>query len=313
MSRIADALKRSGHAAGLGIAGGRALEGNRLFGSGERVAAAPWDLTAEGPAAEPPQPVPALKPARTPLPRFAALEAVVRRSHLVRPRSEKLIGSLAVDVSVREQYRTLATKLLRAQLVSGIKVVMLTSSVPGEGKTLTAANLAITFSESHDRRVLLVDADLRRPAVHEMFGISNERGLGDSLAEDAHVALTQLTSRLSVLTAGRCNGDPMRTLTSDRMRALLEGARARYEWIILDTAPVGLLSDASLLAAMADTTLLVVRAGHTNYEAIQQARLALDASNIFGVVLNGANGTEQLFPYYGYYSSDEFKQPRLEA
>src|SRR5207249_6824926 len=186
------------------------------------------------------------------------------------------------------------------QLERPMKVVMITSAVPHEGKTLTATNLALTLSESYQRRVLLIDADIRHPSIHAVFGVSNARGLNDSLGR-GRLPLQQINSRSSILTAGRASGDPMKTLTSDLMRTLIEEARAEFDWVLLDTAPIGLLPDASVLASMADGTLFVAFAGRTPYDLIQRATEVVGADRILGVALNGMAESALPSGEYSYY------------
>src|SRR5436190_587086 len=173
----------------------------------------------------------------------------------------------------REQYRRLAAALKHAQEDRGIKVVMISSAMPGEGKTLTAANLALTFSESYRRSVLLIDADLRRPSQHTVFRIDNSTGLSDGLeaVPERPMKVRQVTEKLSVLPAGHSTSDPMAGLTSSRMQRLLMQVRDMFEWVIIDTPPVGLLPDANLLASFADGAIVVVGAGETPYPLVQKA------------------------------------------
>jgi protein-tyrosine kinase len=222
-------------------------------------------------------------------PSFGPLRTAVGAAAL---RNERLVLSPDAPPEFAEQFRRLAATLHHAQLVNGLKVVMVTSARPGDGKSLTAANLALTLSESYRREVLLIDADLRRPSLHEVFGVPNVAGLSDGLllAEDQRLAAVKITSTLTLLPAGRPVQDPMSGLTSPRMRKILEEAAARFEWVILDTVPVGLLADASILAGMVDGALLVVRAGETPHGALAKAVDVLTRDKIIGVVLNG---TEQ--------------------
>jgi len=221
--------------------------------------------------------------------------------------AEKIVATPDIRPAFVEQYRKLAGVLHHAQLEKNLKVVMVTSAMAGEGKTLTSTNLALTFSESYRRTVLLIDADLRRPTLHEMFQVPNVSGLGDGLRADKEqkLSLVQISPRLTLLTAGRPDPDPMSGLTSDRMRRVIEEASSRFDWVIVDTPPVGLLPDARLLAAMADTTLLVIRANTTPYHFVRRAVEAIGRDHIFGVVLNraedglGAHG----YSYYSYYDS----------
>lgn len=200
----------------------------------------------------------------------------------------RMVISPEIKPSTVEQYRRLAAALHRAQSDTKIKVVMIASALPGEGKTLTAINLALTLSESYGRRVLLVDADFRRPMLHEALQAPNVVGLIDGLKSDAEDGLTviDISPRLSLLPAGHPDPDPMSALTSDRMRCVLEEAATKFDWVLLDTPPMGILSDAHLLAAMAHVAVLVIQAGRTPFALIQRAVASLDRTRLIGVVLN---------------------------
>jgi capsular exopolysaccharide synthesis family protein len=220
---------------------------------------------------------------------------------------EKIVATPDIRPAFVEQYRKLAGMLHHAQLARNLKVVMVTSAVAGEGKSLTCTNLALTFSESYRRTVLLIDGDLRRPTLHETFQVPNTSGLGDGLRaeKEEKLALVQVSPRLTLLTAGRPDPDPMSGLTSDRMRRVIEEAATRFDWILIDTPPVGLLPDARLLAEMADTTLLVIRAAKTPYPFVRRAVDAIGRERIFGVVLNRAEDDAWTggYNYYSYYDS----------
>ena len=190
----------------------------------------------------------------------------------------------------REQYRRLAAAFHQAQGSSGHKVAMIASAVAGEGKSLTAANLALTLSESYKRNVLLIDADLRRPSQHSIFQIPGAPGLSEGLVsvDEPKLPLHRLSSRLTILPAGRPTSDPIGAITSERMRRLVEEAREVFDWVIIDTPPVGLLSDAALLASMADGVALVVKAESTPFDLVNRAVEALGRDRMIGVVLNRA-------------------------
>lgn len=217
---------------------------------------------------------------------------------------EKIVATPAIRPAFVEQYRRLAGTLHHMQVERGLKVVMVTSALAGEGKTLTSTNLALTFSGSYHRSVLLVDADLRRPTLHENFQVPNVSGLGDGLRaeRDEKLSLVQITPKLTLLTAGRPDPDPMSGLTSERMKRVIEEASANFDWVLIDTPPVGLLPDANLLAGMVDGALLVVQAGETPYPLVQRAVEALGRERILGVVLNQAeDGVGSEYHYYSYY------------
>ena len=219
------------------------------------------------------------------------------------PAAEKLVLTSGASSSV-EQFRRLAARLYVAQAETGTRVVMMTSALAGEGKTLSAANLALTLSESYKRSVLLIDADLRRPCVHEIFQLPNLAGLNDGLrpGTERRIPIVQFTDHLSILTAGRPDSDPMSVLSSDRMKRVIAEASARFDWVIVDTPPVGLLTDAHLLASLVDTVLLVVQAGKTPLPAIKTAVQAVGRERVLGVLLNRADDAF-VHESYGYYES----------
>ena len=187
-----------------------------------------------------------------------------------------------------EQYRRLAAVLHHSQIERGNKVVMVASAQPAEGKTLTAANLALTLSESYKRRVLLIDADLRRPSLNRLFQLPHRAGLSDNLKadEDLPLQLMTLSPSLSLLPGGNADADPMSGLTSGRMQQIIDRAAAAFDWVIVDTPPVALLTDTHLLAAMVDSAVLVVDAGSTACADVQRAIEGIGRDKIVGVVLN---------------------------
>jgi protein-tyrosine kinase len=224
--------------------------------------------------------------------------------------AEKLVLGGKIGSLATEQYRRAVAILHHAQREQNVRVVMVASALPGEGKTLTSINLALTISESYQRSVLLIDADLRRPMIHQVLGLKNRSGLNGVLKapEERKVSVSAFSKTLSVLTAGRPDPDPMSGLISHRMRRVLEEARERYEWVIIDTPPVALLPDANLLAAMVDAAVLVIGAGSTPYPAVERAINALGRERISGVVLNRADlqtlhaDYGDYGQYYGHYS-----------
>jgi capsular exopolysaccharide synthesis family protein len=205
-----------------------------------------------------------------------------------------------------EQYRRLAAVLHHLQAEHGMKTLMVTSAVPQEGKTLTVTNLALTLSESYQQRVLLIDADLRRPSVHELLGITNGVGLADIVADRGRaMPVVEVSPQLSVLTAGRRLARPLALLTSERMSEVIADAAAGFDWVLLDTPPVGLLPDAQLLARLTEGVLFVIAAGVTPYPLVRHAVNELGKERIVGTVLNqvekrtlAANDS-----YGGYYGT----------
>ncbi|HEY3383882.1 MAG TPA: CpsD/CapB family tyrosine-protein kinase [Vicinamibacterales bacterium] len=314
MSRIEEALKRAQAAKAGEQAPGEAFQDPWTFEGAAPAPAGPPGTPGEATVAAelppPGSPAPASTPAAA-----ATDEATsgLALFHAVNPSVvEKVVATPDIRPAFVEQYRKLAGTLHHLQLERNVKVVMVTSALPGEGKTLTATNLALTFSESYRRSVLLIDADLRRPTLHETFQVPNVAGLSDGLRAEADqkLALVQVSPRLTLLTAGRPDPDPMSGLTSGRMRRVIDEAIARFDWVVVDTPPVGLLPDAKLLAAMADGTLLVIHAARTPYQLVQRAVEAIGRDRILGIVLNRAEdlagtGGYEYYNYYGGYGKRE--------
>jgi capsular exopolysaccharide synthesis family protein len=213
----------------------------------------------------------------------------------------KLVGGAGpTHVSV-EQYRRLGAVLHDAQIESGLKTLMVTSALPGEGKTLTVVNLALTLSEAYGRRVLVIDADLRWPSVHQFLGVSNERGLSEALGTaGGELPLIEVSPRLTVLPSGRPGENPLAGLTSDRMRELLDECAARFDWVLLDTAPVGFLPDAQLLSRLTRAVVFVIGAGSTPSAVVERAFAELDHECIIGTVLNRVE--KDTIPAVNYYN-----------
>lgn len=208
-------------------------------------------------------------------------------------------GDAAAPVSI-EQYRRLAGTLHELQLERDLKTLMVTSALPREGKTLTVTNLALTLSGSYARRVLLIDADLRRPSVHEILNLSNTAGLSEALqSELPQWPIRQVSPLLSVLTAGKPENNPLTLLTSDRMQRLLDESARRFDWVLLDAPPVGFMPDAALLAGMTRAILFVISAGSTPYHLVQRATTELGLDCIVGTVLNRID--DHNIPATGYY------------
>ena len=216
---------------------------------------------------------------------------------------ERLASSPEANRMLVEQFRKLAATLHHAQAGSGIRVVMLTSASADDGKTLTALNLALVLSESYRRKVLLIDADLRRPSLANIADVSEAPGLSEALRSSAETkpGILQVTPLLMLLPAGRPDPDPIGGLTSLRMRSILDEAAGRFDWVILDAPPMGPMADANLLASMVDGAVFVVRSGRTHHQAARRAIETLGRERILGVVLNAV---ENMPPEdYDYYTS----------
>jgi len=304
MTRLSEALERAGvlPAEDTGAAGG------------EKVVVPEWDLSAGGgPAAETPlaragSGPSAVDPRVARADRRADTSAEAGVAHFSVGDLGKIVVGEAEPAFV-EQFRHLAAALHRAQGAGRIRVVMIASGAAAEGKTLTAANVALTLGDSYGRQVLLIDADLRRPSLHTLFGVSNEAGLADALerAETARQFVRPVSPHLTVLTSGPLRRDPMQLLVSDRMRQLLADAAEQFDWVIIDTPPVVALPDARLLAAMVDAIIVVVGANSTPYTVANRAIETLGREKVLGVVLNRVRQRE-LREEYGYGSYQGYGQ-----
>lgn len=214
---------------------------------------------------------------------------------------ERLAGGPNADVGLTEQFRRLAATLHHARLGGGLRDVMITSASPGDGKTLTAVNLALVLAESYNYRVLLIDADLRRPSIPNVSTISDGCGLSEALtsATEQRLALVPITSRLTLLPAGRPISNSIEALTSPRMRQILDEANRRFDWVILDAPPVGAATDARLLSQMVGGTLFVIHAGKTQLPDVHKSIDGLGRAQVLGVVLNGVEDSGAPAYYYG--------------
>jgi capsular exopolysaccharide synthesis family protein len=217
-------------------------------------------------------------------------------------RHNKLVVSRDLNPVSAEQYRRLAGSLHGLQAERGVKTLMVSSAVPKEGKTLTVTNLALTFSESYNRRVLVIDCDLRRPAIHDVFGLSNDFGLADAIREGSQsLPLTEVAPRLAVLTAGKMDAAaPTAELASEQLRVFIEQVSAQFDWVLLDTPPAGVFPDAKLVARVADAILFVVGAGLAPYDVVQRS-LAELGDKVIGTVLNRVD--ERSLTAADYYGS----------
>lgn len=216
---------------------------------------------------------------------------------------------------ISEAYRTLRTNIQFSSLDNPIKTMVVTSAGPGEGKTTSVMNLAVTMAQ-FGSKVLLIDGDLRKPALHKIFAISNELGLTNVLVGEQDykegVSPTHV-ERLEILPAGVIPPNPSELLASNKMKQLLNKVREDYDFVIIDTPPAAVVTDASVLSAVADGTVLVCESGQVPIEGAKRAKELLENvnANIIGVILNkiptDQKGYSQYY-YYHYYREDSPKK-----
>lgn len=204
-----------------------------------------------------------------------------------------------------EAYRTLRTNIQYSSFDKEIRTIVITSSEPGEGKSTTAGNLALSFAQA-DKRTIMIDCDLRKPSLHRKFKISNLIGLSDILIgkEKLEDVVHEYNDHLDILPSGKLPPNPSEMLGSKSMERLIVALKDRYDIIILDTAPLQAVTDAQILSTKADGTMIVIRAESTKKESVLQAKNLLDkvGANIIGTVLNGVENSRK--KYYYYYGNE---------
>ncbi len=235
-----------------------------------------WSQTTSSPGA---------RPCRRALHNIAARANVEATLHPV------LVAAFDPLSAAAEQYRSLRGRIARADSVQPLRVIQITSPGKGDGKTVTALNLALTMAQEFQQRVLVIDTDLRRPGVHELLGLAPGPGLVDVLTgaaalDDALVEIPEY--HLTVLRAGRTYDRPAEMLGSAPMRRLVDTLRTQFDRIVIDSTPTT-VSDPVAVAALADTLVLVVRAGATTKPAITRAIQALGAAKLLGLVFNDSD------------------------
>lgn len=221
-------------------------------------------------------------------------------------RAQQLVTQIAPKSPGAEAYRVLRTNLQFSAIDKPLATLIVTSSGPGEGKSTTVANLAISMAQG-DKRVILVDADMRRPVVHKFFKLANNVGLSTALLDKGHdpglyLQATEVPN-LRVLTTGPIPPNPAEMLNSTRMHEMIEALKGEADVVLFDTPPVLAVADALILAGQVDGTLLVVGVGETRGEMLAQAMQRLESVGILplGAVLNKITERRSGYYYYYYY------------
>jgi len=214
-----------------------------------------------------------------------------------------LVAHINPKSYVTEQYRLIRTNILFASVDKEIKSIAVTSSLPSEGKSTTAANLAIVMAQQN-KSVLLVDADLRKPVINYTFNVSNIEGLTSVLTKQKkleQVILKTSISNLNILTSGPIPPNPSELLNSDAMKKVINEMKNKFDYIIFDTPPALSVSDASILANECDGSVMVILSGKTKKEQALKTKTLIEKSNshLLGVVLN-EHGTGSTSSYYSY-------------
>ena len=209
---------------------------------------------------------------------------------------------------VSEAYKMARTNIEFAMIDENLKTLNVTSTQQGEGKTITIANLAISYAQA-GRKILLIDADLRRPSVHRRFGLSNRNGLTNAIVHGDQPELYIQDSRvpnLYIMTSGPIPPNPAEMLMSKTMWRLIEELKPQFDQIFIDGAPVGIVTDSAIISSRVDGTIFVVRAGAINKTQLRHATELLKKVNakVLGFILNGTNKqTDDYYQYYYYQDS----------
>jgi capsular exopolysaccharide synthesis family protein len=216
--------------------------------------------------------------------------------------SESLVTVRDPSSAVLESYRTLRTNLLYALVDTPPKVILLTSPGPKDGKSTTCANLGVVLAQA-DKRTLVVDCDFRKPIMHKLFGLRNVSGIVNVLVGERRLqeVWQEPLAGLKVITTGSLPPNPSELLSSQRFAELLDSVRQDFDYVLIDTPPVAVVSDPTIIASQGDGVLLVIDAQNTRKGAVRQAMRSLEAvgANVLGTVMNNVKASKQ--GYYSYY------------
>ena len=222
---------------------------------------------------------------------------------------EKIISIRKPKSPISESYRGIRTSIEFSNLDKEMKVINVTSSMQGEGKSTVIANLAVSFANL-EKKVLLLEGDLRNPSVHRMFNISNINGLTDILLNNKNFAecvhCTEVKN-LHVLTCGAVPPNPSEILSSKKMKDFINELREYYDYIFIDTPPIGVVTDAGIISTYSDGCVFVVGSKQCDIEMAKIAKKRLEdvGANIIGAVLNKFEAEGNGYNYYNYYYQHE--------
>ena len=228
-------------------------------------------------------------------------------------KSNEIISLINPKSPVTEAYRTLLTNIEYSSVDKQIQMIAFTCSAPSEGKTTTATNLAVAYSET-GKNVLLVDCDLRKPRLHKVFNTSNLIGLTSVLASKSSLndTVKPVKDGLSILTSGPIPPNPVELIRSNMMEQLINTLRDLFDVVIFDTPPVGLVTDAAIISSKLDGVVLVVASGKSQIEATLRAKENLQNvnANLLGAVVTMIPIDTRGYQYYTYGEEEQTKKKR---
>lgn len=210
--------------------------------------------------------------------------------------------------TVKEAYKVVRTNIMFSVVDKGCKIIAITSSFPEEGKTTTCTNLALSFAEM-GKRVLIIDGDLRKPQIHNLFGLDNQVGISNVLAGFASITEAIKIVHdydIHVMTAGSIPPNPAELLGGERMKRIVEEIKTAYDYVFIDTPPVNVVTDVVALSPYVSGIILVVKEGKTNYRDIDQSRdkLKFVQTKILGMVLTGRKVKRKKYGMYNKYGKN---------
>lgn len=318
MSRIFDALQRS-ESERSGDDSSALPQGPELLRLAERRAAAKWDVAGShseldaatngledvldaievAPSSSAPKPAPTVAQV-LPEARRAEILGRLPTLQISLALQSRLVCLTDKEDPTAEAIRLLGVRLRDLRRIRPLKKLLITSTIPQEGKSTISANLACALALSSDEKVLLVEGDLRRPSLPRMFGIGVTSGVPECVKDEGRqlTGIYRLESAgIWILPAGETLTNPLELLQSHQLQSVMERLTAYFDWIIIDSPPVLPLADTSIWMRMADGVLLITRQGTTQKRQLQKGLEALDQKKLLGALLNGAVAST----YSGYY------------
>jgi capsular exopolysaccharide synthesis family protein len=222
---------------------------------------------------------------------------------VVMPTTSKLVSIIEKDSLAAEKFRFLGVRLRQIQQTRPLKKVLITSTIPEEGKTTVSANLACTLARRRQQKTLLLEGDLRRPTLAKQFGLDRVPGLCEYLQNESDIAdsIYRLDALgLWILPAGRTPQNPLELMQNGKLSPLMNQLSSWFDWIVIDSPPVLPLADTSMWMRMADGILLVTRQGKTEKQHLQRGVEALDRSKLLGALINSSANVARSNYYYRY-------------
>ena len=230
--------------------------------------------------------------------------------------NSELLINMDSRSSLAEAYRQLRTSILLSTAGHAPKSLLITSSLPSEGKTTTAINTAISLAQT-GAKVLIIDSDMRRPRLHTVFNVSNAEGLSTILSSDLSgseildVIQTDDLTKLNLLPSGPVPPNPAELIGSEQMANLLKLLQNNYTHVVVDSPPIASFTDGVLIASMVDGVILVVNSGKSSRQVVRRSRQLLQdiGAKIFGIVLNNVNlrSQDNYYYYQSYYHRDNYR------